>query len=314
MRRRPCANSCHRGQRRHEQILVDTLALTYRVDAAFDGLEGLRAATEAPPDLVLTDVMMPGLDGEELVRALRRLPALDGVPVVVLTAKAEDALRVRLLEKGAQDYLTKPFSLAELHARIGNLVAMKRARTMLQRELVTQTEDVQLLASELVSRGRELKATAEAMRVAREQADRANLQKTKFLRLVTHELVTPLTSIELGLQLARQDVIPLPPQQLVRLQRCSASAERLHGLIASLLEHARIESGQTRREVVELDVHALATELIDELRPLAEAKHLALVLQVGRLSRFASDPRILRLILSNLLGNALKFTVKGKNL
>ena len=189
---------------------------------------------------------------------------------------------------------------------------MKRVRETLQRELATRAKNVDALAHELVNRGHELRARTDAMRVALELAEEASAQKTKFMRLVTHELFTPLTAIELGLQLAASDPTPLPARQLDRLRRCAASADRLHGLIGSLLEHARFESGQARREVAETDVNSIAAELVDELRPLAEAKHLALRVRTGHLSRFASDARLVRLILSNLLGNALKFTLTGE--
>jgi signal transduction histidine kinase/CheY-like chemotaxis protein len=98
-----------------------------RVASAFDGVEGLARAIELRPDLVLTDVMMPGASGDELVRELRRRPELAATSIVVLTAKADDELRVRLLREGAQDWLGKPFSTEELDARIENLLARKRA-------------------------------------------------------------------------------------------------------------------------------------------------------------------------------------------
>ncbi len=128
--------------REMNRFLVGCLAgCGYQVSAAFDGREGLARALEAPPDLILSDIMMPELGGDELVRALRRHPELDATPIVLLTARADDALRVRLLREGAQDYLTKPFSEEELRARIGNLVARKRAEESARR-LTRQIQDV----------------------------------------------------------------------------------------------------------------------------------------------------------------------------
>ena len=75
---------------------------------------GLAVAVERPPDAILTDVMMPRMSGDELVRSLRARPQLDSVPVLVLTARADDALRVQLLRAGAQDYLMKPFVVEEI--------------------------------------------------------------------------------------------------------------------------------------------------------------------------------------------------------
>ena len=107
-------------------FLADALASAYRVETARDGREGLERALADPPDLILSDVMMPGMSGDRLVEALRGRPELDNVPVVLLTAKADEALRVRMLRLGVADYLFKPFSLEELLARVEALVEERR--------------------------------------------------------------------------------------------------------------------------------------------------------------------------------------------
>ncbi len=96
---------------------------TCTVEEAADGVEGLERAHALVPDLVVTDLMMPRLDGLGLVRALRADPALDHVPLVVLTARAGEESRLEGLRAGVDDYLAKPFLPAELRARVANLVA-----------------------------------------------------------------------------------------------------------------------------------------------------------------------------------------------
>ncbi len=113
----------------------------YRCACAYDGVEGIAKAIELTPDLVLTDIMMPEKSGDELVRTLRERPELDSMPIVVLTAKADEDLRISLLRSGAQDWLAKPFAPAELDARVGNLLARKRAEER-NRELQRQIEEV----------------------------------------------------------------------------------------------------------------------------------------------------------------------------
>ncbi len=115
------------------RFICDSLAGRYRVAAAGDGREGLSKALALRPDLIVSDIMMPGMSGDELVRALRGRRELDAVPIVILSAKADDALRVRLLREGVQDYLTKPFSKEELLARVGTLLARKAAEDGLRR-------------------------------------------------------------------------------------------------------------------------------------------------------------------------------------
>ncbi|MDI1446378.1 ATP-binding protein [Polyangium sp. 6x1] len=112
--------------REMSRFILESLSSEHRVVAAFDGMEGLRKALELEPDLVLCDIMMPKLSGDALVRAIRSHRELDRIPIVLLTAKSDDELRVKLLREGAQDYITKPFTVDELRARIDNLIAGKR--------------------------------------------------------------------------------------------------------------------------------------------------------------------------------------------
>jgi len=104
-------------------FLAGLLGRQYRVRAHLSGAEALAAAIAEPPDLVLSDIMMPGMSGDALVAALRQQPGLEGVPIVLLTAKADDALRVKMLRGGVADYICKPFDPEELLARVGGLLA-----------------------------------------------------------------------------------------------------------------------------------------------------------------------------------------------
>jgi signal transduction histidine kinase/ligand-binding sensor domain-containing protein/DNA-binding response OmpR family regulator len=98
----------------------------YRIIEAADGAEGLERARRTIPDLVVSDVMMPGLDGNALFRALREDPELEMVPVVLLTAKASPESRIQGLRDGVDDYLVKPFDPRELKARVDNLISSRR--------------------------------------------------------------------------------------------------------------------------------------------------------------------------------------------
>jgi CheY-like chemotaxis protein/AraC-like DNA-binding protein len=102
------------------------LAPRYRVLEAVSGEEGLELARRFLPDLVLSDVMMPGMDGYALCRALRADRDTDFIPVILLTARADAEDRLTGLAEHADDYLTKPFDVRELLARIGNIIAMRR--------------------------------------------------------------------------------------------------------------------------------------------------------------------------------------------
>ncbi len=102
------------------------LESSYRVAEAADGAEGIALARTLLPDLVISDVMMPGTDGYAVCRALRSSPETDFVPVILLTAKASTDSKVAGLEEGADDYVVKPFEMRELEARVANLIASRR--------------------------------------------------------------------------------------------------------------------------------------------------------------------------------------------
>ncbi len=106
------------------------LAPYYAVEAVANGVEALAAAERATPALFLSDVMMPKLDGFGLLAAVRRNPALQSIPVVLLSARAGEESRIEGLDSGADDYIVKPFSARELVARIGGLLELRRMRRM----------------------------------------------------------------------------------------------------------------------------------------------------------------------------------------
>ena len=98
----------------------------FRVFEGRDGAEGIALAKQLVPDVVISDVMMPGTDGHELVRTLRTSPETDFLPIILLTAQAEDEQKIAGLERGADDYLVKPFEVRELQLRIRNLIESRR--------------------------------------------------------------------------------------------------------------------------------------------------------------------------------------------
>jgi len=110
------------------EYVTRVLADRWTVEAVGNGVEALAAIEREPPDLVLSDVMMPNLGGFALLRALRGDPALAAIPVVLLSARAGEDARVEGLEAGADDYLVKPFSARELVARVATHVALGRFR------------------------------------------------------------------------------------------------------------------------------------------------------------------------------------------
>jgi signal transduction histidine kinase len=295
------------------RYLCDCLGPAFHCESAANGEEGYDKAIVLRPDLVITDLMMPKMSGDQLVSALRNRPDFDDTPVMLLTARADDDQRVRLLKEGAQDYVMKPFSREELLARVRNLVSMKRAKDLLRRELATHVRDLEQLAREVSARQRELELALETARVARNQAEKASNVKTNFLRLVSHELRTPLTVIALQVDRLRSELSErITPEQQKVIRRIASSTARLTDLIESVLQHTRIESGRLATEPLEFRVDEIVDEVVDELLPTAEAKGLRLSMQAAEnMPPLRSDPKLVRLIVVNLVSNALKFTDRG---
>ncbi len=147
-------------------FLYDVLSDEYNVILREDGEAAFQAAIADPPDLIITDLMMPRWGGERFVRALSERRDFPNVPVLVLSARADDALRENLLEHLVQDYLTKPFSAQELRARARNLVTVKRTVDILQRELNSQASDILELTAGLVASRKSLQRSFAALQVS----------------------------------------------------------------------------------------------------------------------------------------------------
>ncbi len=124
-----------------ERLLVSDFGIT----AVADGVEAYKIAIRARPDLIISDVMMPGLSGIELIRKLRANPATAGIPVILLSARMGEEARIEGIEAGADDYITKPFSARELIARVGgalNLASVRREAIVREEELKARTAHV----------------------------------------------------------------------------------------------------------------------------------------------------------------------------
>ena len=176
-------------------FLVDILTPEYCVVVAKDGQDSLTKALSLQPDLMLCDLIMPRMSGEQLIEKVRTQQTLNAIPIMVLSAHADDTLRVRLLRKGIQEYLVKPFFPEELRARIANLIAMKQTRHVLQQEVVSQHQSLVLLARRYPPQTQEPAGALELQR-ANEELVHASQMQRNFVAVVSHEFRTALTSIQ----------------------------------------------------------------------------------------------------------------------
>ncbi|PYX92122.1 MAG: hypothetical protein DMG71_18720, partial [Acidobacteria bacterium] len=215
------------------------LSQQYRVHAVSNGEEALAAVRDLNPDLILTDVMMPGLDGFGVLRLIRQDPSTAGKPVILLSARAGEESRVEGLEQGADDYLVKPFTARELLARVGAHLAMARLRR------------------EAAERERHLLAKAEL-----ELAERRNAEEA--LKKLHHELENRV--LQRTAELVKATEALKEQAQLLELAHDAIIVRDLEGRISFWNHGAEKVYGWTSQEALGKVTHTLfATEFPEPL-------------------------------------------------
>lgn len=293
------------------QFVCATLASEYNTAIATDGKEGWEQAMILRPDLIISDIMMPGMSGDQLLHEIRTAPELDSIPILMLTAKADDLLRVKLLQEGAQDYLMKPFSVEELLARVRNWVALKRTRDLLQQELATKSVDLEALAQELTLRKRELQITLKGFKQQAEELTQANQLKNEFLGIVSHELRTPLNIILGWIHLLRTRSFS-PERTQLALDIIDRNAKALTKLIENLLDISNLLQGKLTLDLCPVKLQSVISSALQTVEPLAEAKGIQIQSKIDdSVASVIGDPERLQQIVEHLLDNSIKFTPKG---
>ena len=244
----------------------------YRVKVANNGEKALTIAQSAnPPDLILLDIMMPGLDGYEVCRQLKANPQTQDIPIIFLTAKSNIEDERKGLELGAIDYITKPVSPPILMARVKTQLRLKASYDNL-RDLLRFREDM--------------------------------------VNMMVHDLRNPITSILLAAELLSK-YPTLPPEKLKKkLDQILNGGQQLRSFVDELLLRAKLESSQLVLDRQEVDLCELCTSAITDLQEIATQNHLELIAKMPQLNhRLVNiDPSLFRRALDNLLSNAIKFS------
>jgi signal transduction histidine kinase len=276
------------------------LEAVYDVHAVADGEAALAAALAAPPDLVLSDIMMPGLDGFELLQALRKEPKTATIPVILLSARAGEESRIEGLEAGADDYLTKPFSARELVARVRTNLEMARSR----RESVRLEE--RLKAEERTAE--ELREQAGVLefwfRERTAELQRSNQALQDFAAIASHDLQEPLRKVNTFASMLKQKYCDsLGEPGTGYLERVLDANQRMQSLLTALLEYSRISTKADPFVEVELTkvIHEVLSDLEVRIQGTGGEVH------VGELPVIQADPTQMRQLFQNLIGNGLKF-------
>lgn len=252
-----------------DNLLLVQLALEqegHQVVLAHDGETALKQVKQAPPSLILLDVMMPGMDGYEVTRRIREDKNVPFIPILLITAREESSL-VEGLDAGADEFVRKPFQIDELQARVRSMLRLK--------ETIDQREN--------------------------------------FVSCLTHDLRTPLVAANRMLDLiTKQAFGDVTCEQQEAIANIVSSNQNMLEMLNTLLETHHYELGQKILSFIPVNLEQLITEVVTELEPLAKEKEIELQSHLANnIPEIKGDRLELRRVITNLIGNAIKFTDSG---
>ena len=269
------------------QILMENLGRDFRISVAMDGRTALDRAEKILPDLILLDIMMPGMDGYEVCRRLKENEATRDIPVIFVTAMGEVEDEVKGFELGAVDYITKPVSPPRVTARIHTHLAMREA----QRRLAAQNEQLR-----------------EAARL-REDVD----------GILRHDLKTPLNSI-IGLPSVMIESGDLKSELVESLKAIEASGYRMLSMVNSSLDLMKMERGTYPFHPVTVDVVKIIRKIESEIHSSAEFRNRTTVMRLSGGDAMESstfpvqgEELLCYSMLANLIKNAAEASPEGES-
>lgn len=259
----------------------------YRVRFAGNGALCLASAREQAPDLILLDIMMPGMDGYEVCRALKDDPATQDIPVIFLTAKAQTDEVVDAFKAGGVDFVTKPFRARELLARVKTHIDLKNAR-----------EAVQQANSELVRVNSELSAM--------------NENQMRFFSMIAHDLRSPFSGLRMFPQLLATRFDHMSREEIIAIaEDVENHVDHVHHFLEELLEWCLLQMGKLEIRCARFSVHECVQNVLGVAATAASNKEIALHNEIDPQIEAYGDRRMVHTILQNLVSNAIKFTPRG---
>jgi len=263
-------------------------AAGYAVTTVAGGKEALASFKERIPDLVLMDVMMPGMGGFETCRQMRALPHGVDVPIVFLTSLVDLGAHKQALEVGGDDILTKPFNRTELFMRVRSMMWMRRLRGELR-------SGYTLISSQ------------------RDSLIRAQMQKEELFNFIAHDLKNPL-QIVLGCA-QHLTVMKGPieaPESLEHIRHITNSAKQMVQMVFNMLDINLNENGVFIPKISEVRIPELIEQVCGEMELRGQTRQVVIQRSTQlRVPNISADPDIIRRLLENLIGNAIRYSPTG---
>ncbi|MBN1547691.1 MAG: hybrid sensor histidine kinase/response regulator [Syntrophaceae bacterium] len=272
-------------------------SLGHNVDLAADGSEAL-AKLDSSHDLVLLDVMMPGINGFEVARRIRHESAVPDIPICLVTILSDKEERLRAVEAGVNDFIAKPIDKTELKVRTSSLLKTKEAQDTIKRYQA------------------ELEAQNCLLQENYEQLHKLGEQKDEFLRIASHDLKNPLSCI-LGFASIIGSQAPPGTVMTEEMHNCTvrivANCRVMQKIIEDFLDFQALEDGQIKLALETVDLNKLASEVLERNAGYAEKKLITphLDLENGSLLVNADKSRLIQ-VLENFISNAIKFSPQGE--
>jgi len=270
----------------------------FQVLLANTGERALQMAHSERPDIILLDVIMPGWDGYETCERLKADNELSAIPVLFLSGLGETENKVRALQVGAVDYVSKPFQEQELMARVRTHAELASLRAGLEDEVSRKTAEIQSLL--------------EALQISYQKMQETSVLKTEFLRNISHEFRTPMNII-LGVMDEMMEDTPVNEEQQNMISEVQNAGHQLMEILNNMLNFAQQFEGELAQEKEAFNL----CELLDEVVCFISEKAVIKGLRVARAweqvpCKLYGYRQILQDVLYKLLDNAVKYTPQGQ--
>lgn len=259
------------------------------VRIAENGEEALVKISEKKPDLILSDVMMPLMDGKSLCKEVKKNSETISIPVVLLTALTHRDALLEGWASGADDYLFKPFHPQELITRVNSLLQISKERE----------ESKQII-----------KQKAEELNVLNEELNKSNKQLELFASVASHDLQAPLRRIVSFSNLTLEkygDVLDEKGKKYIQFM--SESSDEMTKLINSILQLSKITSAEPNFE--EVNLNDTVSDVLETFADTIEKENTAVT--VDKLPTISGDKKQIYILFQNLLSNAIKFSSRSKS-
>lgn len=265
-------------------VLLRTLSERgYDISVATDGAMALKSVTIILPDLILLDILMPGIDGYETCARLKSDPATKNIPVIFLSAKTDSADIVKGFQSGGVDYITKPFNRDEVLVRVSTQLQLREKTNELKRAKV----EIKQYAQEL---------------------ERSNEDLQVFASVASHDLKAPLRKIRIlgDILIDKYEGISVEEGKKY-LARICAVTDQLNQLIDSVLEFSKLE--KTPKVFTSCDLESVAKKAVRDLEVQIDESRAEIV--VGDLPRVDGESLLLYQLFQNIISNAIKYHRDG---